>query len=209
MFREKEATRAMPWPKRPHMTGNDQMPATRSLPWSSTTHLLVIVALLLAGVALFFVAGMVEPDPLPGLIVLPAQARDHDNAAVIPDGERPPAGGIHHDVWLNCGVYREPVDSAQAVHTLEHGAVWITYRADIHPQEIAALEQRVWTESHTVLSPYPTQTSPIVLTAWSVQLEVDSAADPRIDDFIRRYRLGATAPESGGSCTGGAGEPIN
>ena len=40
--------------------------------------------------------------------------------------QTPPAGGEHNDVWQNEGFYEEPVRDENAVHTLEHGAVWIT-----------------------------------------------------------------------------------
>ncbi|MDT8307143.1 MAG: DUF3105 domain-containing protein [Anaerolineae bacterium] len=187
------------------MTDSD----TNRPPWAAPVQALLLVALLVLAAGAFLLAGMSEPEALPGLIVVPSPVRDHDNSAVLPAGERPPAGGVHHDTWLNCGVYREPVEAAQANHSLEHGAVWITYRPDVHPTQIAALENRFWTQSHTIVSPYPSQRSPIVLTAWGVQLEVESADDARIETFVDHYRLGPTAPESGGACRGGAGEPIN
>src|SRR5215217_3837704 len=43
----------------------------------------------------------------------------------------PPVGGPHNPIWVNCGVYEQPVPSEMAVHSLEHGAVWITYRLDL------------------------------------------------------------------------------
>jgi hypothetical protein len=64
-------------------------------------------------------------------------------------------------------------------------------------------------QTFLLLSPYPGQRSPIVLTAWSVQLEVGSPTDSRVEAFINRYRLGPTTPERGAACTGGVGEPIS
>ena len=43
----------------------------------------------------------------------------------------------------------------------------------------------------------------IVLSAWSNQLSVDSADDPRIKGFIKEYRQGKQTPEPGAACTGG------
>ena len=34
--------------------------------------------------------------------------------------------GEHNPVWQNCGFYNKPVRDESAVHSLEHGAVWIT-----------------------------------------------------------------------------------
>ena len=48
--------------------------------------------------------------------------------------QSPPAGGEHNPAWQNAGFYEEPVPNETAVHTLEHGAVWITYQSDL-PQE--------------------------------------------------------------------------
>jgi hypothetical protein len=48
----------------------------------------------------------------------------------------------------------------------------------------------------------------VVLTAWGLQLEVNSVTDRRIADFVSRYQRGPQTPERGGSCAGGVGEPI-
>ena len=44
--------------------------------------------------------------------------------------QTPPTGGDHNPVWLNCGVYEEPQQNENAVHVLEHGAIWTTYNPD-------------------------------------------------------------------------------
>ena len=42
----------------------------------------------------------------------------------------PPIGGRHDAVWATCTgvVYPRALRNENAVHALEHGAVWITYR---------------------------------------------------------------------------------
>ena len=47
--------------------------------------------------------------------------------------ETPPAGGPHDPVWHDCGVYTQQVRNENAVHSLEHGTVWITYRPGLGP----------------------------------------------------------------------------
>ena len=50
------------------------------------------------------------------------------------------------------------------------------------------------------MSPYPEQASPIMLSAWGVQLAVDSADDPRVDQFLAKFRQGPQTPEPGATC---------
>jgi hypothetical protein len=119
----------------------------------------------------------------------------------------PPVGGDHDPVWQNCGVYTEPILSKHAVHSLEHGAVWITYQPGLAADEVAQLERLMEGRSYTLLSPFEDQASPIVLTAWGVQLELDDASDPRAEVFLERYVQGEQTPEPGAACTGGIGEP--
>ena len=110
----------------------------------------------------------------------------------------PPAGGSHDSQWLTCAVYDEPVRSENAVHALEHGAIWITYQPDLDATAIERLEA-YGRRSEVIVSPYPGLDSPIVLSAWGRQLRLDSVDDAVIDQFYRAFR-DRTAPEPGASC---------
>ncbi|MGO1167369.1 MAG: DUF3105 domain-containing protein [Janibacter sp.] len=117
--------------------------------------------------------------------------------------ESPPVGGEHNSAWLNCGVYDDPVPDEHAVHSLEHGTVWITYEPGLAKSEVDQLDKAL-PDTYTLLSPYEGEMdSPIVVSAWNHQLEVDSADDPRIKGFIKKYRQGEQTPEPGAACTGG------
>lgn len=119
----------------------------------------------------------------------------------------PPVGGEHNSVWQNCGVYSESIASENAVHTLEHGAVWIAYQPDLSTEEVDKLQSLTRQSSYRLLSPYPDLPSPIVISAWGYQLQLDSADDPRLTSFIEQYELNPAGPEPGATCTGGIGEP--
>ncbi|HZG97054.1 MAG TPA: DUF3105 domain-containing protein [Nocardioidaceae bacterium] len=119
--------------------------------------------------------------------------------------ESPPVGGDHNPVWLNCGVYTEPVPEENVVHSLEHGAVWLTYQPDLDEDQVATLEDFAADEDYLVVSPYEGQESPVVATAWGLQLELESTDDPRLAVFVEKYVQGAQTPEPGASCFGGVG----
>jgi Protein of unknown function (DUF3105) len=123
--------------------------------------------------------------------------------------QSPPVGGDHDPFWQNCGVYRDPVRNENAVHSLEHGAVSISYSEDLPEADVAALEALATGQSHILVAPYPGLSSPIVLTAWGRQLAVDAADDPRIEQFVEAFQEGPQAPEQGSSCDGALGEPID
>jgi len=118
----------------------------------------------------------------------------------------PPAGGPHFAGWLNCGVYSEPQVNEQAVHSLEHGAVWITYDPELPESDVAILRETV-PDSYAVLSPYPGLGAPVAISAWGAQLKVADPADPAIDAFISTYWRASDAPEPGAPCTGGIDGP--
>ncbi|WP_051367980.1 DUF3105 domain-containing protein [Hamadaea tsunoensis] len=116
----------------------------------------------------------------------------------------PPIGGNHNPIWQNCmgDVYTQPIANEHAVHSLEHGAIWITYDPSLPADQVKLLEDRVKGVPYTLLSPYPDQGSAISLQAWGWQLKVDNAGDSRIDQFINDLRVNASQ-ETGAVCSGG------
>ncbi|MEH1128694.1 DUF3105 domain-containing protein [Micromonospora sp. CPCC 206061] len=116
----------------------------------------------------------------------------------------PPAGGPHFGDWQNCvgDVYTAPIVDGNAVHSLEHGAVWITHKPGLGASDVESLAAKVRGQAYMMMSPYPGQSSPISLQAWGYQLAVDSADDDRIDEFIRQFRQTATM-EPGATCAAG------
>ncbi|MFF2525730.1 DUF3105 domain-containing protein [Streptomyces liangshanensis] len=120
---------------------------------------------------------------------------------------KPPVGGDHNQVWMNCDrdVYKDPIPDMNAVHSLEHGAVWVTYNDKASDADVKALSDKVEKTSYTLMSPYKDQAGTIMLSAWGKQLTVDKASDPRVDQFLTKYVQGAQTPEPGAACTGGMG----
>lgn len=122
------------------------------------------------------------------------------------DGETP-AGGDHNAIWLNCGVYDEVVDAEFAVHSLEHGAVWITYAADLDAAGLQTLQTVADSRQKVIVSPLPNQEPTIRATAWGFQLDLDDPDDTRLRQFVNEFEGSPDAPEPGGLCTGGTGQP--
>ena len=121
--------------------------------------------------------------------------------------QNPPAGGPHNQYWLNCGVYDQPQQNENAVHSLEHGAIWVTYdAARVSGDELATLRSLL-PSTYAILSPYEGLPSPIGVSGWNTQLKVDSASDPRIAEFFEEYWRSQNVPEPGAPCTGAIDGP--
>ncbi|PZM88543.1 MAG: hypothetical protein DIU79_16690 [Actinobacteria bacterium] len=120
----------------------------------------------------------------------------------------PPVGGVHNNAWQNCmgDVYDAPIANEHAVHSLEHGAVWITYRPDLPKDQVEKLAERVRGKEKMMMSPYEGLDAPISLQAWGYQLKVDHADDKRIDDFIKALRVNASIEGPNALCANGVTE---
>lgn len=145
-----------------------------------------------------------------GVQTFPDKYEYHNHVTSLPepDGTIPPPFGVHFSAWQNCGIYEKPVGLGNALHSMEHGAVWLTYALDLNESQIADLQNLARGHDYVLMSPYPPQTDPVVLTAWGVQLVIDSLPDDRIAKFIDYYELGPQNPEPGAPCSGAVGNPL-
>ncbi len=166
---------------------------------------ILIFATLIAIFLLFNGKGQ-DNQQIEGVIQYADLGRDHVNDTVSYD-QTPPVGGPHNPAWQNCGVYTEPIANENGVHSLEHGAVWITYQPDLPVSDVQALQALTRQSSFRLLSPYPDLPSPIIISAWGYQLHIKQADDPRLRFFIERYEQSPQGPEPGAPCTGGTGQP--
>ncbi|QQC88981.1 DUF3105 domain-containing protein [Streptomyces alfalfae] len=117
----------------------------------------------------------------------------------------PPVGGDHDQVWMNCNgdVYDHELPEVNAVHSLEHGAVWVTYNDKADPADLKKLEAKVKATPYSLMSPVKDQKDPVMLTAWAHQRTVSGADDPKVGEFFSKYVQGKQTPEPGAACTNG------
>ncbi|MFR9753432.1 DUF3105 domain-containing protein [Nocardia sp. 004] len=143
------------------------------------------------------ITGVVKQEYPAGLHVGPDQRVAYDQA--------PPFGGPHDQSWATCTgtVYDTPIRAENAVHSLEHGAIWITYNPDLVDAEaIATLRAKVENKPYTMMSPYPGQDNAVSLQSWGHQLKLDSPDDKRVGQFITALRQNPyTHPEVGADCS--------
>ncbi len=154
-----------------------------------------------------------KADGIPGLVdyrtknpaILTDKYRTHVHGTVKYETS-PPAYGDHIAEWQRCAgdVYDAQIANENAVHALEHGAVWITYDpAKLTPAQVQTLASTYVTgQDFTLMSPYPNMPTALSLQAWGFQLRLDSPTDSRIKDFITDLRQNASL-ETGAVCSAG------
>lgn len=174
-------------------------------PWGSWAFFGAI-GLVAAVFIAFAAAQSVEPSgDIQGVASYEDLSRQHVTTDV--DYPRsPPVGGRHAPAWLDCTgtMYDTPVPEEKAVHGLEHGAVWVSYRpGDVSADQLQQLRDQVSGTDYRFLSPRPGQPAPVMATAWGKQLKLDSADDPRLEAFLEEYTQGPQTPEPGATCAGG------
>jgi hypothetical protein len=145
-------------------------------------------------------------DQIEGVKSYDYPAGQNHVTTVVQYAESPPVGGPHEPPpgWADCTgtVYSVDIRHENAVHSLEHGAVWITYDPDkLSQDDIDTLAALVDNKNGRMMSPYAGLDSPISIQAWGHQLKVDSAGDPRIKQFADFLTLNNDfTPEPGASC---------
>jgi len=124
----------------------------------------------------------------------------HLNTEPILYEQIPPVGGVHRDAWQNCGYYPKFINNENGVHSLEHGAVWITYDPSLPEDQVDILRSRA-DQQFVLVSPYPGMDAPVIASVWGKQIKLDGADDSRLDAFIRQYRKNPdNSPEPLGIC---------
>ena len=139
-----------------------------------------------------------ESGPIQGVETFTNLGRGHVTTPVSYPQD-PPVGGDHSPQLQPCGAYRQPVPNERAVHSMEHGAVWVTYRPDLPAADANRLNDLA-KQTYVLVSPYPGLPAPVVASAWGVQLRLDSTTDPRLERFVATYRQGPQTPEPGAPC---------
>jgi hypothetical protein len=130
-------------------------------------------------------------------------ARDHKDGTLT-YVTNPPVGGAHNPTWQNCmgDIYDQPIANEHAVHSLEHGAVWVTYKQGLPADQVAVLAKKVQGKDYMLMSPYAGLDKNVSVQVWGYQLKVDDVNDSRIDDFIKDARVVASM-EPGAACSSG------
>lgn len=143
-----------------------------------------------------------RPDPPEGTETVAVDSAEHVTGEVDYSDDGPPVGGEHDATPLACGFYDFVVPDENVVHSLEHGVVWFTYEPGVSDEDLGIL-RGLGGRSEIIVSLLADQDSAIIGSAWGARIRLDSADDPRLEQFVDAFRDAPSAPEPFASCIGG------
>ncbi|MGY2893271.1 DUF3105 domain-containing protein [Deinococcus sp. UYEF24] len=126
------------------------------------------------------------PKKIEGLKTL-SYAGGQQQEGKIAYAENPPLGGAYSPLWQKCGAYTAPLYDEYGVHSLERGAVWITYSPALPAADVATLRTLLAGSGSWLLSPRNGLSAPVVLSAWNAQIQATGAGDERLMAFLEQY----------------------
>ena len=115
-----------------------------------------------------------------------SEGRDHIQVGDHHDEYQtnPPTSGAHADP-IRFGIYNEEVIDENAVHNLEHGGIWISYK-DLSDEEIAELEAIARKAPNAVLlSPRSANDSRISVASWQRLMHLEEVDVEAIEEYIK------------------------
>ncbi len=96
----------------------------------------------------------------------------------------PPTSGPHYGQAPAWGFYSEPIDDESALHAVEHGGVWVSYK-DLNQDEIDLLKGFVDSNSQSVIvTPRPKNNARISAVAWTKLVEFESVDVDALQKFL-------------------------
>lgn len=100
----------------------------------------------------------------------------------------PPTSGSHLAQAENWGVYGSEIDNKAAVHGLEHGGVWISYK-DVEDDAKTILEDIGRSNPlSTIVSPRSGNDDKIVVASWGRMMKLEVVDKALIQKYIDTYK---------------------
>lgn len=116
------------------------------------------------------------------------EGREHiSRATPVTYNTNPPTSGNHFAEAESWGVYGKEIEDKAAVHSLEHGGIWISYK-DVDEETVKVLNELGRENPHSVVvSPRATNDTPIAVVSWGRMMKLDKLNKALIQKYIETY----------------------
>ena len=118
----------------------------------------------------------------------PIEGREHiSRRPVVAYNTNPPTSGNHLAEAESWGVNDQEIEDKAAVHSLEHGGIWISYK-DVDEETVKALNELGRENPQSVVvSPRAANDTPIAVVSWGRMMKLDKLDKALIQKYIETY----------------------
>lgn len=157
---------------------------------SDKKFVIIIIGVGLIFIALLVVFGSRSKEPEPELL---GQEYKEEVSGHISAGDppftytsNPPVSGPHDSQPADWGYYEQGVPDTKALHNLEHGGIWISYKPNVlSNEEINSLKKLAEKyDKRLIVSPRPTNDSNIAVASWTRLEKMESLDLEFINNFL-------------------------
>ncbi len=119
----------------------------------------------------------------------PIEGREHiSRSTVVTYNTNPPTSGNHLVDVESWGVYGKEIEDKAAVHSLEHGGIWITYK-DVDKETVKVLNELGRENPQSVVvSPRTTNDTPIAVVSWGRMMKLDKLDKALVQKYTKTYK---------------------
>lgn len=109
--------------------------------------------------------------------------------------------GNHDQQPLPWQVYSQEVPDANAIHNLEHGGIYISYKPDLPADQVAKIKslfskpysRKNFSPIKAIVAPRAANSAPIVMSSWTRSMKLDKYDEEKMVDYYLRNH--GQAPE--------------
>lgn len=160
---------------------------------------LVIGVVLIGGGTFLFTREAVPKKEIGEAIAIQGRNHIQPGSKHDPYNSNPPTSGPHWATPAQCKIYTEEIPDEAVIHSLEHGAVWLSYKDKNNQDLVKKLTELVGKNPNKlILSPRREDESAIAVASWGRLLKLENFEENQISDFINNYKN--TSPEPAGTC---------
>lgn len=123
-------------------------------------------------------------NPLAGQEVSVTGRNHLPQGTPIQYNSNPPAAGPHYPDPQHAGTYTTPPPDGNLVHSLEHGAVILWYKADLSQDDVSKLK-KIFDDmpGKTIMTPRKNLDVPVAVTSWGRILKLKTIDEKQIETF--------------------------
>lgn len=162
---------------------------------SNKVFVTMIAILIVGSVGLVALSKKRNPAPERPGIAHEDKGRKHvADGTIKNDTPEPPTSGDHYSSPLPWRAYDQEIPDGSAIHNLEHGGVYVSYRPDVPSDQISKIRalftepfsRQNFSPTKVIVAPRAANDSPIIMSSWTRSMKLEAFDEEKMVEFYLR-----------------------